>query len=297
MSTPQHDTVPMVLSIQSHVAYGHVGNSAAVFPLQRMGVEVVDINTVQFSNHTGYGEFRGQVFSATHIDEVLEGLEARGVLDRISAVLSGYQGDAGSGEVILKAVERVRRSNPDALYLCDPVMGDVGRGMFVRPGIPEFLKRRAVPNANIITPNQFEFEYLVGRSLESTEDAVAAARILMADNPMLTVVAVTSLVTPDVADERLRTLAVSHDSAWFVEAPRISLSPLPNGMGDTFSAVLLGDYLKHGDIPQALLAATGTLTELLEQTPAGSRDLPLVACQAILGAPQQEYRLTSVTQG
>lgn len=281
---------PLVLSIQSHVAFGHVGNSAAVFPLQRMGIEVVAVHTVQFSNHTGYGEFRGQVFSAAHIEEVLEGLRARDVLERVGAVLSGYQGDAGTGEVILGVVDEIRRQTPDALYLCDPVMGDVGRGIFVRPGIPEFMKRRAVPSADIITPNQFEFEYLIDRPLVDTEDALRAARkLLEAHGDRLKCVVITSLATADVDSTRLRTLAVERDAAWFVEAPRVPLSPLPNGMGDVFSAVFLGDYLQHGEIAGALGHAVATLSELIERTPQGSRDLPLIQAQSSLCTPKVSY--------
>ena len=156
------ETPPLILSIQSHVAWGHVGNAAAVFPLQRLGFEVLPVHTVQFSNHTGYGQFRGQVFGADHIREIIAGLRERGVLQRVSAVLSGYLGDAGTGAVILDAVGEIRRENPAVRYLCDPVMGDVGRGVFVNPAIPDFLRDQAMPNANIITPNQFEFELLTG---------------------------------------------------------------------------------------------------------------------------------------
>ena len=152
-----------ILSIQSSVAYGHVGNSAAVFPLQRIGVEVWPVNTVHFSNHTGYGAWRGMVLAAETIADVIQGIEERGVLHRCDGVLSGYMGDASLGEVILDAFTRVKRANPNAVYCCDPVMGDVGRGFFVRPGIPEFMRDRAVPAATLVTPNQFELEYLANR--------------------------------------------------------------------------------------------------------------------------------------
>ncbi|MBV8414912.1 MAG: pyridoxal kinase, partial [Verrucomicrobia bacterium] len=124
-----------ILSIQSSVAYGHVGNSAAVFPLQRIGVEVWPVNTVHFSNHTGYQSWRGMVLPVEGVAEVILGIEERGVLPECNGVLSGYMGDVSLGEVILDAFRRVKRANPDALYCCDPVMGDVGRGFFVRPGI------------------------------------------------------------------------------------------------------------------------------------------------------------------
>ena len=165
-----------ILSIQSHVAYGHVGNSAAVFPLQRMGVEVWPIHTVQFSNHTGYGDWQGQVFDAGLIREVVGGIEQRGVLGECDGVLSGYMGGADIGAAILDAVATVKRANPAARYCCDPVIGDVGRGIFVREGIPEFMKEKAVPAADIITPNQFELDYLAGRESKTLADALGGGR-------------------------------------------------------------------------------------------------------------------------
>ena len=133
-----------LLSIQSHVAYGHVGNSVAVFALQRIGVEVWPVNTVQFSNHTGYGKARGQVLDAALIREVVGGIEDRGVLGECDGVLSGYVGSAGIGGAILEAVATVKRANPAAKYCCDPVIGDAGRGVYVRDGVPEFMKAKAV---------------------------------------------------------------------------------------------------------------------------------------------------------
>ncbi|SDQ01016.1 pyridoxal kinase PdxY [Ectopseudomonas guguanensis] len=278
---------PLVLSIQSHVAWGHVGNAAAVFPLQRLGFEVLPIHTVQFSNHTGYGQFRGQVFGAEHVREVLLGLRERGVLPRLAAVLSGYLGDADSGRVILEAVGEIRQHNPAVRYLCDPVMGDVGRGVFVNPAIPDFLRDQAIPFANIITPNQFEFELLTGSQPTSLREAVKIARQLRGRGP--DVVIVTSLATPDIADHELGTLAVNGDGAWLVTTPRLALHPLPNGMGDVFSAVLLGRLLAGQALPQALELATATLYALVEQTEDGARDLPLVAAQEQIMAPAARF--------
>jgi pyridoxine kinase len=148
-----------ILSIQSSVAYGHVGNSAAVFPLQRLGHEVWPVLTVHFSNHTGYGAWRGPLLAPTDVADVINGIDDRGVLGEADAVLSGYQGDPAVGAVILDTVARVKGLNPDAVYCCDPVMGDVGRGMFVRPGIPEFMRDTVVPQADILTPNHFELDF------------------------------------------------------------------------------------------------------------------------------------------
>src|SRR3712207_1661647 len=188
-----------ILSIQSHVAYGHVGNASAVFPMQRLGVEVWAINTVQFSNHTGYGAWTGRVFDGPMIEELVEGIDARGVLPSCDGVLSGYMGSADIGNAILSTVTKVRAANPRALYCCDPVIGDVGRGVFVRPGIPEFMRDHALPAADIITPNHFELDYLTGaasQTLAGVKDAVVAVQGL---GPRI--VLVTSLHTRETPED------------------------------------------------------------------------------------------------
>src|SRR3982750_735301 len=173
--------VVSVLSIQSHVAYGHVGNSSAVFPLQRLGIEVWPVHTVQFSNHTGYGQWTGRVFDGQAVEEVVQGISDRGVLGSCDAVLSGYMGSADIGHAVVSTVARVRTANPAAVYCCDPVIGDIGRGAFVRPGIEEFMREVAVPAADVVTPNHYELDLLAGtatRSLASVRDAVAAVQAL-----------------------------------------------------------------------------------------------------------------------
>ena len=170
-----------ILSIQSSVAYGHVGNSAAVFPLQRLGHEVWPVFTVHFSNHTGYGAWRGPLLAADDVREVITGIEERGVLGQVDAVLSGYQGGEDIGDVILDAVARVKAANPAATYTCDPVMGNAKSGCFVHPAIPVLLRERVVPQADLITPNQFELGYLTGTEpadLESTLASADAARAM-----------------------------------------------------------------------------------------------------------------------
>ncbi|HET9599834.1 MAG TPA: pyridoxal kinase PdxY [Anaeromyxobacteraceae bacterium] len=283
---------PLVLSIQSHVAFGHAGNAAAVFPLQRLGVEAVPIHTVQFSNHTGHGAFRGQVFGADHVRDVVLGLRERGVLPRCSAVLSGYLGDPAIGEVILETVEEVRRARPGALWCCDPVMGDVGRGLFVRPGIPEFFRDRAASTADVLTPNQFELETILGRPLASRADAVAEARALVRAGRRA--VAVTSLRTPDVPEGRLETLGVGPEGAFTVDTPFLPLAPPPNGMGDVFSAVFLARLLAGAALPRALEHATSALYGLVKRVEPGARDLPLVAAQGEIVAPAEPFTARAV---
>ena len=172
-----------LLSIQSHVAYGHVGNAAATFPLQRIGVEVWPIHTVQFSNHTGYGAWTGRVFDAGLITEVVEGIAQRGVLGQCDGVLSGYMGSAETGAAILDAVARVKAANPKARYCCDPVIGDVGRDVFVKAGIPEFMREHAVPAADVVTPNQFELDHLTGRTSATRRDAARGDRCAACARP------------------------------------------------------------------------------------------------------------------
>lgn len=282
-----------ILSIQSSVAYGHVGNSAAVFPLQRLGHEVWPINTVQFSNHTGYGQWRGEVFPASHLADVLQGIADRGALRDCHAVLSGYLGDAAIGKVVLDAVGRLRADKPHALYCCDPVMGDEGRGIFVRPDIPQFFIEQALPVADIATPNQFELELLTGVSITSLADAVAAARTLCARGPAI--VAITSLRAPAVAAGRLGSMVVTAQGAWLVDTPLLDFPVLPNGAGDVFAALLLGRLL-IGDSPAVALEKTVSgLYALLRYTlSAGTRELALVAAQEELVLPSQRHRARQI---
>lgn len=267
-----------ILSIQSHVAYGHVGNAAAVFPLQRLGFEVWPIMTVQFSNHTGYGAWTGEVFSASVIDELVEGMKARAAFATCAALLTGYVGDASIGTAILKARAEVKAANPQAVYLCDPVMGDVGRGVFVRPEIPAFMRERAVPAADVVTPNQFELELLTGREVRDLQDAVAAARLVLDLGPKL--VLVTSLRHALTPADRIEMLAVTAEGAWAAGTPLLPLDPPPNGAGDAVAALFLGRLLLGDEPPQALARAAASVYAIIEATcAAGSRELQLVAAQ------------------
>lgn len=289
ISPEQTDIPPMsILSIQSHVAFGHVGNAAAVLPLQLMGHEVWPIHTVQFSNHTGYGKWTGQVFDAAIIGELLQGIAARGVLPACRAVLSGYMGSAATIREVAEAVATVRAANPQAIYCCDPVMGDVGRGVFVQPDIPKLMIKTAVPLADIVTPNQFELELITGRRIASVADAVAAARQVIGMGPK--VVIVTSLVTADAKPDEIRVLAATADAAWTVITPLLAF-PVPlNGAGDALAALFLGHTLKGLDVPAALGATVSGLFQLFAETHrAGTRELQLVATGAKLFAPERFF--------
>lgn len=265
-----------ILSIQSWVSYGHVGNASAVFPLQRMGIEVWAVNTVQFSNHTGYGKWRGQVYTGDGVRELIDGIEERGALARCDGVLSGYMGDAGIGEAILDAVARVKAARPGAVYCCDPVIGDVGRGVFVRPGIPEFMRERAVPAADVITPNQFELEYLAGVTIRNVADIRRALDVLHGMGPKT--VMVTSVETDETPQDSIDVVVSSGGTLLRVRMPRLPINV--SGAGDAIAALLFGKLLQSGSAETALVhAASATFGVLKRTAETGSREILTVEAQ------------------
>ena len=275
-----------VLSIQSHVAYGHVGNASAVFPMQRLGVEVWPIHTVQFSNHTGYGAWRGRVFDGPAIEELVAGIGERGVLGTCDGVLSGYMGSADIGTAILRAVAAVRAANPGALYCCDPVMGDIGRGVYVRPGIPDFMREQAVPAADILTPNQFELDALTGLPTGTLDEAKAAVLALQGRGPR--VVLVTSLVTDATPADAIDLLAGEGGQFWLLRTPRLSLDV--NGAGDCIAALFFVHYARTGSAALALGMAGASVYGLLRRTAeAGSREILTVAAQDEFVSPSETF--------
>ncbi|WFE66163.1 pyridoxal kinase PdxY [Micromonospora sp. WMMD714] len=275
-----------ILSIQSSVAYGHVGNSAAVFPLQRLGHEVWPVLTVHFSNHTGYGAWRGPLLAPADVAEVIEGIADRGVLGSADAVLSGYQGDPAMGAVILAAVERIKAANPAAVYCCDPVMGDTGRGMFVRPGIPEYLRDVVVPRADIITPNHFELDFLAGRTTTSLDAVLDAVDVVRATGPRH--VLVTSVLHGEVPAGSLEVLAVSDEGAWSVTTPLLPISP--NGGGDVTAALYLAHLRTTGSPATALERTIASVFTVLERTlAAGTREIQLIAAQDAIADPPTRF--------
>ncbi len=280
-----------VLSIQSAVAYGHVGNSAAVFPLQRIGVEVLPVYTVNFSNHTGYGAWRGPLIAPEDVREVVTGIEERGVLGEIDAVLSGYQGGEGIGDVIIDAVARVKAANPNAVYACDPVMGNAKSGCFVAPAIPVLLRDRVVPVADIITPNQFELGFLTGTesdTLESTLASVDAARA-MGPNTVL----VTSVERPDREEGTIEMLAVDDKGAWLVATPHLPMKA--NGSGDVTAALFTAHYVETGDAKVALERTVSSVYELLRLTlDSGARELQLIPAQEFYANPPLQFTARQV---
>ena len=294
MTTEPTDDRPLpgglrrILSIQSSVAYGHVGNSAATFPLMRRGLEVWPVYTVHFSNNTSYESWRGPMLTASDIAEVVAGIDDRGVLGSCDAVLSGYQGGEDVGSAIIEVVRLVKERNPSALYCCDPVLGDVDRGVYVRPGIPEFMRSQVVPSADVITPNQFELGLLTGLPTSTLDEVVRAADAARDLGPGIVVV--TSVVTDELPGE-LSMLLVNGAGVWRVTTPLISQTF--TGAGDLTAAVFLGSLLEHragvgavAALAETAAVAYGVLKITAER---GSRELQLVAAQSEIAEPTRTF--------
>ena len=280
-----------VLSIQSAVAYGHVGNSAAVFPLQRIGVEVMPVYTVNFSNHTGYGAWRGPLINPDDVREVITGIEERGAFSQIDVILSGYQGSEGIADVILDAVARIKDANPGAIYACDPVMGNAKSGCFVAPAIPVLLRERVVPAADLITPNQFELGYLTETEPDTLESTLASVDLARAMGPRT--VLVTSVERPDREEGTLEMLAVDDRGAWIVSTPQLPMKA--NGSGDVTAALFTAHYRETGDAAEALARTASSVFDLLTNTlNSGERELQLVESQEAYAHPRMQFAVRQV---
>jgi pyridoxine kinase len=280
-----------VLSIQSAVAYGHVGNSAAVFPLQRIGVEVLPVYTVNFSNHTGYGAWRGPMIAPDDVRDVITGIEDRGVFGQVDAVLSGYQGGEGIGDVIIDAVARVKAANPDAVYACDPVMGNAKSGCFVAPAIPVLLRERVVPVADIITPNQFELGFLTETEPDTLESTLASVDRAHAMGPGT--VLVTSVERPDREEGTIEMLAADGEGAWLVQTPHLPMKA--NGSGDVTAALFTAHYVETGSAKTALERTASSVYDLLKATlDSGERELQLVEAQEFYAHPRMQFTARQV---
>ena len=291
-----------ILSIQSYVCFGYVGNRAAVFPLQRLGFDVTAVNTVQFSNHTGYEDFSGDVMTPDHLSDVLSGVERRGVYENLEAVLSGYQGDLALGELILKTVQKIKNirqaKNLPIFYCCDPVIGDVGVGRFVPLELAEFIKNQCVPMADILTPNLYELAYLTGVEVSdftSIESLKSACHQLHERGP--SIILVTSieggLLTPSTDQEKnsvihmlLSVKQKNTNKAYLVSTPKFEFKWPTSGAGDAVAAIFLGNFLKSQDPKLALEKTASAIFEILKATfEAGTRELQLIGAQDSIVSP------------
>jgi pyridoxine kinase len=280
-----------VISIQSQVAYGHVGNSAAVFPMQMHGIDVIAVPTTLLSNRPGYKTVRGRVLEAQLVADLLQGVEERGALDTCNMILSGYLGSPEIATVVADFVARARASHPRLIYACDPVLGDRDRGLFVQAGIPPLVRDRLLPLADIITPNHFEFEWLCGAKALTSGQMIAQAQTLLARGP--STVVVTSAELEDTPAGEIETLAIEHENAWRVRTPKLPISP--NGTGDLFAALLASARVRGSDTRQGLSHAASAIFAVLQRTAAdGTEEMRIVESAELLVHPKQRFEATAV---
>lgn len=269
-----------VLSIQSQVVRGHVGNSVSVFALERLGHVVWPLPTVLYSNHPGHGSHYGHVVDTGEVQGLLDGLaEHEDWLKRVDAIHTGFIGDDAQIDPILSIIEVVKEANPNAIYVCDPVVGDHGR-TYVDDNIREGLMEDLIPQADIVMPNVFELQSLLEQPdpIENVNQAVEAARLLPCETAI-----VTSVEDPGRIPGQMATVLVKPSEAHMVVTKKIDFEP--SGAGDLLAAITLGDLLKRKPIEQALAHAAGSLFDILQATHSSGADELLII--------QQQERIVS----
>jgi pyridoxine kinase len=283
-----------VISIQSQVAFGHVGNSAAVFPMQMHGIDVTAVPTTLLSNRPGYPSIRGRVLDAQLVADLLRGIEERGAVDTCKMILSGYLGSPEIAAVVADFVARAKTSNkarnPKLTYCCDPVLGDRDRGLFVPADIPPLVRDHLCPLADIITPNHFEFEWLCGAKATTPGQVIRAAQALMARGP--STVVVTSAELEDTPDGEIETVAIERSKeglkAWRVRTPKLPISP--SGTGDLFAALFVAACVRGSHTPDALGHAVSAIFAVLERTvSSGTAEMRIVESAGLLVRPARRF--------
>ena len=279
-----------VISIQSQVAFGHVGNSAAVFPMQMHGIDVTAVPTTLLSNRPGYPTIRGRVLDAPLVADLLRGIEERGVVDACKMILSGYLGSPEISAVVADFVARAKTRNPNLPYCCDPAFGDRDRGLFVPAGIPALVRDRLCPLAGIITPNHFEFEFLCGAKATTSAQVIGAAQALMARGP--STVVVTSAELEDTPGGEIETVAIEKSGegikAWRAGTPKLPISP--SGTGDLFAALFVAARLREKNTPDALGHAVSAIFAVLERTASsGTEEMRIVESGEMLVRPPRRF--------
>ena len=279
---------PHLLAIQSHVVFGHAGNSAAVFPMQRVGVNVWPLNTVQFSNHTQYGQWTGEVLAPAQIPALVNGIATIGELGNCDAVLSGYLGSAAQGRAILAVVAQIKAANPAALYLCDPVMGHAEKGCIVPEEVSDFLREEALAAADVLCPNQLELDSFCGRRAESLDDCVAMARSLLSRGPKA--VLVKHLAYPARQANDFEMLLVTAEGNWHLRRPLLAFPRQPVGVGDLTTGLFLARLLLGDSWVAAFEYSAAAVHEVLLETQAcGSYELELVRAQDRIVHPRLRF--------
>ncbi|RUM97627.1 pyridoxal kinase PdxY [Pseudaminobacter arsenicus] len=246
-----------VIVISSHVARGSVGNRAAVFALETLGYPVWAVPTVILPWHPGHGRATRIVPDTKQFSALMKDLETAPWLGEVAGVLSGYLGDATQAAAVASLVAAVRARNPKAVYICDPVMGDLG-GLYVPEALAAALRDELIPIADIATPNRYELEWLSGGARLDDISSVARAASQLGPEKMLITSAPAMLAgsTGNLLVTPSTTLLAEHR---IIERP-------PNGLGDLTAAVFLARLLGGQPLDKALRSTTASVFEILART-------------------------------
>ncbi|WP_020593567.1 pyridoxal kinase [Kiloniella laminariae] len=292
--------MPSLISVQSQVCFGHVGNSAATFPLQLLGIDVHAVPTTLLSNHPAHQSVYGREVEPELLEGLLKGLAERGAFASSSGFLSGYLTSVANGEVLARALREYKKKNPSGIYILDPVMGDHGKGLFVREGIPGLIADQLLPLADIITPNSFEFEILVGKKAADYRETISLARSLMIAKAINCVVVTsangsveTGKSTESTLQEKTAVLVIKKDKAWLLETPFFGQHF--SGTGDLFTSILVGWLLKGEAVEVAAQRAVTAVYAIIRQAiMAGSPELNLTTNYKCILKVDSEFTLINM---
>ncbi|WMN80214.1 pyridoxal kinase PdxY [Vibrio parahaemolyticus] len=281
-----------ILSIQSHVVYGHAGNSSAVFPIQRMGIDAWPIHTVQYSNHTQYEQgWKGQKFCSDDVRTLLDGLDNINKLGECGAVLSGYQGSPDQCKAVADVVRSVKESNHNAIYVCDPVMGDPDKGCIVADGVREEITQSLLPISDVIVPNQYELTAMTGVEIHSVYDAVTACKEALKLGPKIVLVKHLHSIDSDMFSMILAT----PKACYLTQRPNIEFKQQPVGVGDLISAVFTACLMKNMSPTVAFRHTNNAIYGVLDITKGyGTWELQIVNAQYEFVEPSHDFNIVKI---
>lgn len=278
---------PFVISIQSQVVYGHVGNSAALFPMQAAGLEVAAIPTVVFSNTPDYPTLRGRALPPDFFSDLLQGARERGLPQRADFILTGYIGSPDIALMVADFVAEAKALNPRLLYLCDPVMGDAGPGLYVPETVAGILRDRLLPMADIATPNPFELGWLTGHSLASLGDLhTARQRLPVSPDARLVV---TGCALDDTPPGHIESVILGPDDSSRHPVEHLPIA-LP-GTGDLFAGLIVAGLGRGLELPNAVDLAQRLTSRALVHARA------LKAGEVVLSEPEFRRALLALAPG
>ncbi|MFU2079720.1 pyridoxal kinase PdxY [Avibacterium endocarditidis] len=282
-----------LLSIQSHVVYGYAGNKSATFPMQLLGIDVWALNTVQFSNHTQYGQWTGMVMPPAQIGEIVQGIDNIGQLHQCDAVISGYIGAAEQVEEIINAVQKVKSRNPNAVYLCDPVMGHPDKGCIVADGVKENLINLAMAKADIITPNLVELRELSGLPVENFAQAIEAVKVILSKGPKKVLVKHLSKVGQDPS--KFEMLLANREGIWHISRPLHQFKKEPVGVGDLTAGLFMANLLNGKSDVEAFEHTANAVNDVMTVTQQQDNyELQIVAAREQIVRPVSQFNAVKI---